>query len=179
MNAGISFSPAQNAQPGQMGSGATKPGATPLQDAIKLLSFKLPTNVGAAAPSPSQIMGGPTALGAQLGNGVANNWLMALFRGLNPAATGGFQAHAPVPTWNPGMGDMAPMGTAQPTGGTGGDPNAMGAGSAMPGATPPPGRTAPPVAVRYQPNPPTPSMPTGPSIDRPWLPGPDFQQFGG
>lgn len=86
MDAGISFSPAQQPIAGQ--PTGMRPGTTPLQDAIKLLSFKLPTNVGAGAPSPTQLMGGPSPFGAQLGNGVANNWLMALFQGLNPAASG-------------------------------------------------------------------------------------------
>jgi hypothetical protein len=172
MDAGISFSPAQNQPTGQVGGGMAKPGATPLQDAIKLLSFKLPTNVGASAPSPSQIMGGPTPMGAQLGNGVANNWLMALFQGLNPAATGGFQARLGVPAYNPGDGSMAGMGAGSPMG------SPMPSGGA-PGDATPGGKY--PVAVQFpQATTPTmPDQPAGPPGDRPWYPGQDFQQFGG
>jgi hypothetical protein len=150
MDAGISFSPAQNQPTGQAGGGMSKPGATPLQDAIKLLSFKLPTNVGAGAPSPSQIMGGPTALGAQLGNGVANDWLMALFRGLNPAASGGAVPTAGTEAMH-GMGSLgAPSPFGQP-------PTDMAAGSSLPGAMGPPRPAVQFPAAPVQDMPPTPT----------------------
>lgn len=76
---GISFSPLQNPQTSQ--GPANTSGVSPLQDAIKLLSFKLPTSVG---PTQPPLQGGPSALGPLLGNSVAQNWLMALFQGMQP-----------------------------------------------------------------------------------------------
>lgn len=90
MNAGISFSPL--GQPG----GATdpmqqqRPSGAPVQDAIRLLSLKMPTTAGPSAVSP--LFGGsPTALGPQLGNVIADNWLQQQY--------GGRQKVMPVPAY--------------------------------------------------------------------------------
>ncbi len=97
---GISFSPFN--QPPQMGQGGPRPGGvTPIQDAIRMLSFRMPTTVGASSPAPQGIMGGQTAQGGQLGNPLALNWLRALFGG-------GQMPGAPLP----GMGGGMPPGGA-------------------------------------------------------------------
>lgn len=80
---GMTFSPLNAPSQGQPGQGPQ----SPLQDAIKLLSFKLPTTVGAGAPSG--LLGPPTAAGAmgpQQGDGSMDNWLMQLLKGLVPDA---------------------------------------------------------------------------------------------
>jgi len=79
---GMTFSPLNAPMPGQPGSQAS-----PLQDAIKLLSFQLPSVVGAGAGSG--VLGPPTAAGglsAGVGDGSANSWLMQLLKGLVPDA---------------------------------------------------------------------------------------------
>jgi hypothetical protein len=110
MAAGLSFSPMnQTPSPGQTGQAQTNP----LQDAIRMLSFRLPQNVGASAPSPGGIMGGPTALGGQTGpNPGLTAMLMALFRGMGlggvpgqPGQYGGF-GHSP------GAGALPPGGAS-------------------------------------------------------------------
>lgn len=80
MNAGISFSPfGQQGGSNQNGSQARPQGPqAPVQDAIRLLSLKLPSNVGPTAPSG--MLGGPTPLGPQLGNAIADNWLQGLYQ---------------------------------------------------------------------------------------------------
>lgn len=95
MNAGISFSPLGQAGGSNQASGqpANRPTQAPVQDAIRLLSLKLPTNVGPTAPSG--VLGGPTPLGAQMGNAIADNWLKGLYTG-QPA---GRQAVRPVPQY--------------------------------------------------------------------------------
>jgi hypothetical protein len=86
MNAGISFAPFSQSPPS---AGASPTTANPVQDAIKLLSFRLPRNVGASPVAPGAIMGGPTALGPQLGNSIAEQWLKALFQGQPLPSLGG------------------------------------------------------------------------------------------
>jgi hypothetical protein len=75
----MTFSPL-NAPLGQ----GPRSGASPLQDAIQLLHFELPRLSGAAAPSG--VLGSPTAVGAQLGNGGTNAWLLKFLQGLVPNA---------------------------------------------------------------------------------------------
>jgi len=95
---GLTFSPLNTPQPGQGGQG---PGASPLQDAIKLLSFQLPSVVGAWAGSG--VLGPPTAaggLGALQGNGSMNQFLMQLLRGVLQGQPGELQGPpgiAPTP----------------------------------------------------------------------------------
>jgi hypothetical protein len=78
----MTFSPLNSGTPGQMG----RP-QNPVQDAIKLLSFRMPATVGAGAGAAPSLLGAPQ-LGAQVGNGVAGNWLMQLLQGLvqNPGS---------------------------------------------------------------------------------------------
>jgi hypothetical protein len=95
---GLSFSPTQQSLgPGpdqQKGSG------NPVQDAIKLLSFKLPTNVGQNAIAPNALIaGGPTALGGQSGSALIQNFLQSLLSGHQLAGLG-----AAGPTGAGGMG---------------------------------------------------------------------------
>src|SRR6185295_1715314 len=84
---GLTFSPI-NAPQGQGSAGQS-----PLQDAIKLLSFKLPTVVGAG--TGSGFLGPPTLAGG-LGpsDGGMNQFLMQLLKGIVPDAGG--PADAPV-----------------------------------------------------------------------------------
>lgn len=61
---GVSFSPFN-----QPAAGKAQPvGAAgqPVQDAIKILSLRVPTTVGASSGAPQSLLGGPTALGSQL-----------------------------------------------------------------------------------------------------------------
>ena len=110
-DAGMTFSPL-NTQPGQT------PGRGPntVQDAIKLLSFRLPENGASASP----LLGPQTALGGQ-----PQNWLIQLLHGLiqNPGglppggARASVQMHAPPPQSQGGafQGGMPPaVGAGQP-----------------------------------------------------------------
>lgn len=86
MNLGVSFSPTnQSAQ----GTG-TPNTANPVQDAIRILSFRLPTVLGASAATPMQNLGAPSIFGSQLGSSVIQNFLKSL---MMPSATG--QASSP------------------------------------------------------------------------------------
>lgn len=128
---GVSFSPF-NAPP-QMGQGQQKPGGvSPVQDAIRMLSFRMPSTVGASAPAPQGLMGGQTAMGGQLGNPLALNWLRALFGG--QAMPG-----APLPGMGggmpPGMGGMGGMSPRIP----GLPQQGINEGNDTTGPTPPPG----------------------------------------
>lgn len=63
---GVSFSPFNQSTAGkQQGVGSA---AQPVQDAIKILSLRVPTTVGASSGAPQSLLGGPTALGTQLGS---------------------------------------------------------------------------------------------------------------
>ncbi len=78
---GLSFSPTggQMDQPQQGGQNAR---TNPVQDAIKLLSFRLPTNVGQSAIGAQSVLGGQNAaFGSQLGAATAQQWLQRLFGG--------------------------------------------------------------------------------------------------
>lgn len=134
---GVSFSPLNNGQVGPVTGNA----GSPLQDAIKILSFRLPTVVGASGISP--LAGNP-------GDSVANDWLLRLFQGLmpggSPAAPMGIQGAPAAPSSAP----SAPSAPSPFMGG--GNPfNSPMGPSAAPswmGAPPPPGPTsAPPPPV--------------------------------
>lgn len=72
---GQTFSPANS-----QASGGPSGSAPTLQDAIRLLSFRLPTNVGASAPAaPALLAGGPQTL-AGMPQGT-ESWLQTLFGG--------------------------------------------------------------------------------------------------
>lgn len=69
---GVSFSPTGGVD--QQGAGGQRSAApnSPLQDAIKILSFRMPTTVGQGAPSP--------LANSELGGGQVQDWLMKLFQ---------------------------------------------------------------------------------------------------
>ncbi len=156
---GISFSPFN--QPPQMGQGQRPGGVTPIQDAIRMLSFRMPSTVGASSPTPQGLMGGQTALGGQLGNPLALNWLRALFGG--QAMPG-----APLPG----------MGAGTPPGGFGGIPGlprqGPSEGNDVTGGNPPPvgapwggGGGGLPVNIGFDPGGQGGGFPTGPRIQGP------------
>ena len=77
---GLSFSPTSvNSQQQHTGQGSS-----PVQDAIRILSFRLPTVLGASAATPMQNLGGPSPFGSQLGAAVIQNWLKQLLGGTEP-----------------------------------------------------------------------------------------------
>ncbi len=149
---GVSFSPLNTGStPGQSGQ------ASPLQDAIKILSFRMPTVVGAQMSAGSPLAG-------NLGDSVADNWLMNLFRGVLPAGTAvpgtPGQPAQPPPVGYPG---------APPSGGTAPPPIITGA---PPPGPPPP---APPPIIGFIPPgipPVLPPDPPPPSVEPPGPPPP-------
>ena len=108
---GLSFAPtAQNLyNQGQRGGGISG-NVSPVQDAIKILSFRQPTVLGSSAPVPQSIFGtnAPTAQGGQIGGGIAENLLRMLFGG---QMTGGIPSPFGL---NPQSNTLAPT----PLGGT-------------------------------------------------------------
>lgn len=90
MNTGLSFSPTDQSNDPNRPKGS----ANPVQDAIQLLSFRLPSFLGASSPSPL-VGGAPSALGSQIGGGVVEEWLKRFFQG-NPA-------QGPAQRQTPGM----------------------------------------------------------------------------
>ena len=76
-NLGISFSPLDSGDSGNSKTGPTNP----VQEAIKILSFRMPTVVGAGAPSPGALMGGPSGNGTQIGNDIAEQWIRRFLMG--------------------------------------------------------------------------------------------------
>lgn len=87
---GISFAPTSS-----VGRSASGPSVSPTQDAIRLLSFRLPTVLGASAAAPAALLGGPTLQGAQMANPMAANWLRMLFGNLS--AMGGTMPSPQMP----------------------------------------------------------------------------------
>lgn len=143
-NVGLNFGP--NAQGGQLRSSP----ASPTQDAIRILSFRMPTILGSAAPAPPSLLGGPTAQGGQMGGSMAENWLRMLF--------GGGQMNGP-------MGGMG-----------GGATGSMGMGMSSMGSSPyaPPSSSLP-ASFQFggdpeQPQPRDPGMPSAPQAPQPQMP---------
>jgi hypothetical protein len=95
---GLSFSPTSESPFDQKGQGATNP----VQQAIQLLSYRLPQVVGAGAIAPRELLSGGggqgSALGSQVGSAVAEQWLRKLFMGSGDLSGPDSQ----VPTWAPG-----------------------------------------------------------------------------
>lgn len=134
---GVSFSPINDAsQPGHAG-----PQGSPLQDAIKILSFRMPTVVGAQMSAGSPLAG-------NLGDSVADDWLLKLFRGLLPTGPAPGAPAAPPPPSAPPAWTGAPAGPSAPPVWTGAPP---------PGPSP----TAPPPNVVFTP-PESPKLPAPP-----------------
>lgn len=154
MQPGVSFSPL-NAQAGPTGQN----GASPLQDAIKILSFRMPTVVGALGQPTLPGSGGSPLLGGP--GGMATDWLTNLFRGLAPADTGGQpMTGAPTNPVNPGGGNAPPSFTdTQPPG-------------------PPPQGPPGPRVIMHGPQPIGPDMPpVAPPPDTPDTQPPDFRNW--
>lgn len=106
-NVGLSFSPTSdqtNAQSKQQ----TGSGLSPVQDAIRILSFRVPTVLGASAVSPLVGLGSqPIGGGAPIDSALMQEWLRRLFGG---EAGGGFGSAG-----QPGTGlPPAPSGGAPP-----------------------------------------------------------------
>lgn len=152
---GVSFSPLNTSSPqGQAGH------QSPLQDAIKILSFRMPTVVGAATGSP---------LAGSLGDSVADNWLMNLFQGLLPSGSSPMPSAPGAPAAQPPFG----FPSAPPSGpGAPGAPPPIVSGAPPPGA--PPSSAPPPVVVFTPPDIP-PVMPPestpAPTGEPPVIPG--------
>jgi len=87
MNAGISFSPLGQQNGQTQGNGQNNAATPPVQDAIRLLSLKLPSVLGPTAPS-GVAFATPSPLGQQLGSALAQNWLRGLFSPSTPVQSG-------------------------------------------------------------------------------------------
>lgn len=151
---GMSFSPFNQDASGKAQAGQTA-GAAPVQDAIKILSLRTPTVVGASAPAPQSLLGGPTVQGGSVGTAGSADALQALLRRLlmaqAPSAAPGGQPPSSPFALTPGATapmapSMAPL-SAPPTDpplpvsfnfGTGNQPGAT------PGQTPPPTQSSSP-----------------------------------
>lgn len=85
---GVSFQPGVDQQQGAASGPAGQREATPLQSAVKLLSLRLPTVLGAQAPAPAQLMqsGGSRESPVGASSASALNFLRQLFSGQNPQA---------------------------------------------------------------------------------------------
>ncbi len=155
---GVSFSPLDTGQGGQSGPG---PGGSPLQDAIKILSFRMPTVVGAQGVSP--LAGNP-------GDNPTDNWLQNLFKGLLPPDQPGVPGQPAAPVGPMVTGAPGPMGGAPPSA-----PNVFG-GAPPPG--PPPGGAPNPIVITTPPgipkttDPGPPPVSTAPVVDKMPMDGP-------
>lgn len=136
---GISFSPLAGNQsvPGR----PTGSPVSPVQDAIKLLSFRVPSVVGAGAPSPGALMGGPSPFGTQAASALIQNLLRLLGQG------GGIGMGGPVPSGSDVLFDQGPFGG--PMTNVGGGPTAPITGgptyrNPIPWNEPPPLQSLPP-----------------------------------
>lgn len=103
---GMSFSPFNQDASGKAQAGQTA-GAAPVQDAIKILSLRTPTVVGASAAAPQALLGGPTVQGGSVGTAGSADALQALLRRLlmaqaASAAPGGQPPSSPF-ALTPGM----------------------------------------------------------------------------
>lgn len=134
---GISFIPsAANQANGPMAARSDAgggPGSTDLAQAYKILSLRLPTVVGAAAPTPVTNL---TSAGASsLPNGMTPH--AAVFQALLKAIMTGDSTGVD-------MNALAGFGAMRQSSSVDADPNGMAAGSGLPGAmTPPPPRNPP------------------------------------
>ena len=85
MPLGLSFAPGQNDDTNRMGGGQAQ---TPVQEAIRILSLRLPRLLGAGAPTSPALMGGPggmargsAGLGGPPSNPIIEQLLRAIFGG--------------------------------------------------------------------------------------------------
>ena len=121
MNVGQSFSPLN--QPQGQGAQGNYRTTSPVQDAIKILSLRLPTLVGKQSPS-GVLSGVPNAAGGGSDNALMQNWLRQLFAGFS----GGSGDRSPVGGGGP-AGDSSGSGGGMPSGG--GMDGGMGGGPPM------------------------------------------------
>ncbi len=147
-------------------------GTADLAQAYKILSLRLPTVVGSAAPTPLSNLTSPGAAGVQALPSGLNPYaalFMALLKsqlGSAPTASGGGPAAFDTNAL-PGFGAQAAAPTVAET-----DPNSLGAGSSLPGAMPPPDSGRVPPKIIFQPQ-------DGQTVDPPapgwrdWLTTPD------
>lgn len=107
MMPGLSFSPF-NQKPNQAAPGQQ---SAPVQDAIKIMSFRMPSVVGAGAPAPQGLLGGPTGQGGSLDSGLLQEFLRRILMGQGgqPQSAGGPAGGAGLP------GAMTPFGSPQTT----------------------------------------------------------------
>ena len=116
MNLGITFAPGHNTTGMQQRPGMA---SQPVQEAIKLLSLRLPRIVGANAPIPQGLLFG--AGGEGLPDPTGNPLLDILRRRLgDPGAIPGDPSGLPPlppppPRWTPGFDDEVPIGSPEPT----------------------------------------------------------------
>jgi hypothetical protein len=127
-NVGLSFSPTSGQQQmsGQNGTRMGQQGASsPVMDAIKILSFRVPQTLGAGAPvAPGLLSGAGGAGGIGGDNGaLLQQWLQRFFgQGLNQAG-----AVSPPDA-------MSGMGASNPFSGSADPGSDLAAGSSLPGA---------------------------------------------
>ena len=117
MDIGTTVSPTNYQDPSQ-GQRPQGGPINPVQDAIRILSFRVPSVVGANSPIPQSLMGGPTALGPQLSNNLMINWLrMLMGQGGPDIANGGGPMMPPRPGGFrlPNEGRMGQPGTGGPS----------------------------------------------------------------
>jgi len=104
MAIGISFSPGQSDQQQQQGTGGSPSGAPPLQQALQLLSLRLPRVLGANALAPSALLNASGASGLAGPRDVSlEQWLARLFGhggfvSNGWAGSGGLASHSPTGT---------------------------------------------------------------------------------
>ncbi len=111
---GVSFVPGGQGDPQNRSQQGEASGAAPLQQAIQMLSLRLPRVVGANAMAPGQLLNAPGGMG-----GSGNPLLEALLRLAGMAGGGGMPSgmpnqapspmafgSAPMPRFNPGGEDQ-------------------------------------------------------------------------
>lgn len=115
MPLGLSFAPTDQNQQEQQ----NKPVGTPIQDAIKILSLRIPSFAGAKGIAPDALLQGGGAgsfpFGGQTPGGL-DEYLRRLFAGGGMAPTGGLPQPNVIPGGEARMAEPAP-GPAQWTGG--------------------------------------------------------------
>ena len=127
---GISFSPLNAPMGPQDGTAQS-----PLQDAIKILSFRMPSVVGAGAASP---------LAGGMGGGLVDDWLTKLFKGMVSGPQGGLPAAPTDQTPPPSLTQPSPFAP----------PPSVAPPPSFTGNVPPPGpppSSAPPPNVEFTP----------------------------
>lgn len=134
---GVSFVPGGQGDPTkQMGQGQAG-GAPPLQQAIQMLSLRLPRVVGANGLAPGPLLSAPGGMGQPGGDAALNPLLQALLRLAGMSGGGGSMAPggpsigpgtAPMARVTPGEGETRPgpqlMPPMPPSGGGGFAPDA-------------------------------------------------------